>query len=137
VRDAGDRHGPDIRNRHRAPRRRRRVPSVLSPQSTQGPACGRRVGAPALRQRDQRADRIRPVRVEPARVGSELPASGSGVTAASLIDRRFRMNASLKTALAVIGVCLLPLTVLAQKVSVDYDKDADFSKYSTYAWKPG
>jgi len=42
-----------------------------------------------------------------------------------------------KTVLAVIGVCVLPLTASAQKVSVDYDRDADLSKYSTYAWQRG
>jgi Domain of unknown function (DUF4136) len=47
------------------------------------------------------------------------------------------MKVSLKTALAVIGVCLLPLTAVAQKVSVDCDKDADLSKYSTYTWRAG
>jgi uncharacterized protein DUF4136 len=47
------------------------------------------------------------------------------------------MNVSLKNALVVVGMCLLPLTALAQKVSVDYDKDVDLSKYSTYAWQQG
>jgi Domain of unknown function (DUF4136) len=47
------------------------------------------------------------------------------------------MHASWKTALAVIGFCLLPLTAFAQKVAVDYDKGVDFSTYSTYAWGAG
>jgi Domain of unknown function (DUF4136) len=33
---------------------------------------------------------------------------------------------------------LIPLSLLSgQKVSVDYDKKADFSKFKTYAWVPG
>jgi len=36
---------------------------------------------------------------------------------------------------AVIG--LLTATAFAQKVKISYVKDTDFSKYKTYAWKPG
>jgi hypothetical protein len=43
----------------------------------------------------------------------------------------------LKRSMTVIGICLMPAAVLAQKVSVDYDKDADLSKYSTYAYQTG
>lgn len=32
---------------------------------------------------------------------------------------------------------LFALTAFAQKVEVDYDKTTNFSKYKTYAWKPG
>jgi hypothetical protein len=40
---------------------------------------------------------------------------------------------------AVVGLCFLLTagTALAQKVSVDYDKDTDFSRYKTYAFAEG
>jgi hypothetical protein len=39
----------------------------------------------------------------------------------------------------LIFICLMSCAALtqAQKVSVEYDGAGDFSKYKTYAWKPG
>jgi len=43
----------------------------------------------------------------------------------------------LRTAL-LIRACLIPLSLSAeQKISVDYDRDVDFSRYSTYTWREG
>lgn len=41
-----------------------------------------------------------------------------------------------KTAWA-LAVALIATPAFAQKVTVDYDHEADFTKYSTYAWKEG
>lgn len=46
----------------------------------------------------------------------------------------------MKLSRIVVSFCFLLLgtgSVLAQKVSVDYDKSMDFSKYKTYAWTTG
>ena len=34
-------------------------------------------------------------------------------------------------------MCLVPALARAQKVSADYDKEVNFSKYKTYAWEEG
>jgi Domain of unknown function (DUF4136) len=43
------------------------------------------------------------------------------------------------TSMALVGAAMLLFTIptLAQKVAVDWDHKADFSKYSTYAWAKG
>ena len=38
---------------------------------------------------------------------------------------------------AVVAILLAPALVLAQKVSYDYDKAADFASYQTYSFKEG
>ena len=43
----------------------------------------------------------------------------------------------LRVSLAIVCACLIPMAAAAQKVSVDYDKEADFSKLKTYAWQSG
>ena len=48
------------------------------------------------------------------------------------------MNRSpIRTIIAGAGLCLMPALAAAQRVSVDYDRDADFSKYRSYTWRPG
>ena len=37
----------------------------------------------------------------------------------------------------LVALLLLSASALAQKVSVDYDRSADFTKYKTYAWAEG
>ncbi|UCF67816.1 MAG: DUF4136 domain-containing protein [Acidobacteriota bacterium] len=39
--------------------------------------------------------------------------------------------------LIILVVLLMALPCVAQSVSVDYDKDTDFSRYRSYAWKEG
>src|SRR6478672_1701859 len=39
--------------------------------------------------------------------------------------------------MAALGLLLVPRLVLAQKVSYDFDKSADFASYKTYALKDG
>jgi Domain of unknown function (DUF4136) len=46
-------------------------------------------------------------------------------------------HALLRTSALIAFVWLLPLAASAQKVSVDYDKDVDFSALSSYSWQPG
>src|SRR5262245_29827880 len=43
----------------------------------------------------------------------------------------------LKHALLIICLSLMPALAQAQKISVDYDKEADFSRYKTYSWLSG
>ncbi len=44
------------------------------------------------------------------------------------------MNLSNRLAGFLIAVILFPVLLFGQKVKVDYDKGAEFSKYKTYAW---
>jgi uncharacterized protein DUF4136 len=46
-------------------------------------------------------------------------------------------RAFVRTFLLAVCLSLVPLGARAQKVSVDYDKDVDFSKFHTYAWQMG
>ena len=39
-----------------------------------------------------------------------------------------------KTFGIIVGVMLVAVPGMAQKVHIDYDKEADFSKYKTFAW---
>src|SRR5262245_14952775 len=48
-----------------------------------------------------------------------------------MIGRFVRMS------LLMTCVCLLPAMARAQKVGAEYDKEVDFSKFTTYAWRPG
>jgi hypothetical protein len=43
----------------------------------------------------------------------------------------------MKCFLALLLTSLISATAYAQKVSVDYDKKADFSSYKTYSWSQG
>src|SRR5262249_38322146 len=42
-----------------------------------------------------------------------------------------------KTAFLVLSFCLVPIVAAAQKVTVDYDRDVNFSKFTTYTWQLG
>src|SRR5262245_38832898 len=48
-----------------------------------------------------------------------------------MIGRFVRMS------LVLTCVCLMPALAGAQKVGADYDKEVDFSKFTTYAWRAG
>jgi len=55
-------------------------------------------------------------------------------------NRQLKGEITMKLSRIVIGFCFLLLaagSALAQKVSVDFDKTADFSRYKTYAWVTG
>lgn len=43
----------------------------------------------------------------------------------------------MKFYLVLLLTCLISATAYAQKVSVDYDKQANFSSYKTYSWSEG
>ena len=42
-----------------------------------------------------------------------------------------------RLSLMALTVSMVAATAWAQHVNVDYDRDVDFSKYNTYAWRPG
>jgi len=46
-------------------------------------------------------------------------------------------RASLGISLLIVCAVLIPVMAWAQKVNVDYDRGADFSKYKTFAWQDG
>ena len=41
-----------------------------------------------------------------------------------------------KVAILTLAICLMSSAALAQQVSVNYNHDASFSQYHTYAWDP-
>jgi Domain of unknown function (DUF4136) len=47
------------------------------------------------------------------------------------------MHRTLATLVGSLGLALMSSTAMAQDVSYDYDKAADFSRLKTYAWVPG
>jgi hypothetical protein len=55
-------------------------------------------------------------------------------------NRQFTKEIVMKFSRVVMGLCFLLAAAsgaLAQKVNVDFDKGADFSKYKTFAWVKG
>jgi len=56
------------------------------------------------------------------------------------INRQLKGKITMKLSRIVMSLCFLLLiagSALAQKVSVDFDKGTDFTKYKTYAWATG
>jgi uncharacterized protein DUF4136 len=53
------------------------------------------------------------------------------------MNRGFLTRGPVVAAFVVAGLSLGPRSAMAQDVSVDYDRHADFSRCTTYAWAPG
>src|ERR1051325_5212351 len=76
------------------------------------------------------ADRRLPFRPAARRNVSFTPVAACGAMNGkerSMIGRFVRLS------LLMTCVCLLPAMARAQKVGADYDKEVDFSKFTTYA----
>jgi hypothetical protein len=96
-----------------------------------GPLCGLKGGFDACCDDVRERPHGGPGRAKRAE-RTERPAKVDRASRVSALAGRF-----VRVSLLMTCVCVVPAMAGAQKVGADYDKDVDFSKFTTYVWRAG